>query len=1552
MSKSQKSNKYIKDWRISGKQYAESERGVYESKNVSVIIALVLSLVANLLSLICIIVSGIDLGIAFVALMLASDIAFIVLFSKVNFCCRYSALFVAIYLAFNVVMTVLSILCGFSVIGDGSLFTVFGLIMRIASLLVFSAVLLMSVVTARKTKKVMSASIVLSVIMLGGLVYTQLFGGGYYGQNFSVLSGERTVEYVLCENEMGESYYKASRVLPGLGTKVVVDDTYLGAEVREIEAEVLTAQRLQSIKINGEKAKTVVNAESLAEAKYLPKITVEKTAIEAYRNAAFTAESAAARDILANSFTPVLEANEVAVRFLYDTDLVASELYNKQNVMPVLIKQKGESVTLSDLTELLQNYYTQETPLEWSYENAYGWNLLGLTVDGESVIDTQLSGSVDVAVSFEQVKKINFELLDAYQPTDFDSVGYISQSAEEVTVAYDTREGCFVTMTLDEGIGFTTNEESLRAAAFQASGTDLTASVVYELYDPVIDYFGIFANEETAAKTTFTYGDILNAQYAIKEHGANISYTLTEKQGESNAEPLEFASGEAFGVRVPNTIVYKLVARVDDKYVGKDMFKETEQEITVQMNKKNIEMSWNLDDMPADNIYDGDEHTVTYTIDQSQAVDLNGVVDVIAVGEKSNMTVKNVVEGGYTFTVALTDDNAAKYNLTNPIATYTLNKKTVTADWFVQGTGYNKTAYTDSGVTYNGYDYTLSATYTGVDQTQPVALETVPQNNGVGRGAGMYYTVVGFASDDEKQNYTLEEADKTLLINKAQRAISWYNGAAAYDAETGVVYKGANYELTPKYTDVYGVQQTVVATGTRKNVGTQLVTTPSSNDNYTFTDYSVTLKITEYIVEALAWETGSFTYTGNAQMPKPYFTGVGDDAATRQYATVTADSVNAGSRMATAGAPVNDNYKFSDSVANKTEAFTIGKATATVTWGKSSFTYNGEKQTPTATITGVTADGKLDSEVTVNKENINADSYTATVSLTDSTDINNYTLTFGSAVSSVDKAFTIGKATATVTWDQTVFTYNGSAQCPQPTVTGVNNTPLTSSVSGEKTNASAGNYTATVSLTNETDIQNYNYNATTSFKINKATVEVDWTVGTYTYTGSEQKPTAQFTGVGNDGNINLNVTVDGGINAGTHTATASTDNGNYTLTGYSKSYTIAPKEINGTAINWSKYEGFYYKAGIQQKPEANFAGVGNDGTINLTVSVVGGINAGTYTATASTSNTNYTLIGVLTKSYEIAQAEVTVSWGTTLSWIYDNNPHRPDVTVGLQNGNGNSYYTVSNQETDVGSYIATVTLTDTTNYKFADGAVASQAFAITQAEFTVTWTNITLTYDGTSKAPTASVKTTNGATPTLAVVVAEGSAINVGSYTASISFDTKNFKCTDGATTSFKITAKEVEVDWTNTVLTYNGEEQAPKATYKDINGNDVDVDLTISGAKVNVGTGYTATATLDNNNYTLKASTATTTFEIVSAQVDVSWTNDGNGIPQPTFSVGGKTVTLSCTRTVKMKGTDQTVSESDYANLEAGEYVVTIALTGNDANNYSLKDNDTEFTVENDEEE
>ncbi len=87
----------------------------------------------------------------------------------------------------------------------------------------------------------------------------------------------------------------------------------------------------------------------------------------------------------------------------------------------------------------------------------------------------------------------------------------------------------------------------------------------------------------------------------------------------------------------------------------------------------------------------------------------------------------------------------------------------------------------------------------------------------------------------------------------------------------------------------------------------------------------------------------------------------------------------------------------------------------------------------------------------------------------------------------------------------------------------------------------------------------------------------------------------------------------------------------------------------------------------------------------------------------------------------------------------------------------------------------------------------------------------------------------------------------------------------------FSVIQREITIDWSNTTLTYNGNEQAPTAT---ITIGEEIIPLTVSGGQTNAGKDYIAAASLDAeyqtllNNYVLL--NESTTFEIEAIKLSI----------------------------------------------------------------------------------
>ncbi|WP_249975204.1 MBG domain-containing protein, partial [Vreelandella olivaria] len=347
---------------------------------------------------------------------------------------------------------------------------------------------------------------------------------------------------------------------------------------------------------------------------------------------------------------------------------------------------------------------------------------------------------------------------------------------------------------------------------------------------------------------------------------------------------------------------------------------------------------------------------------------------------------------------------------------------------------------------------------------------------------------------------------------------------------------------------------------------------------------------------------------------------------------------------------------------------TIEQAQATVIANSANVTYNGQQQN----VSGFTASGLVNGEdvsvltgvTTSGGSGTNAGSYLLTASGSDG----NYALTF------VDGALTIDKATATVTANSGTTTYTGTEQnidgfTVEGLINGEGQQVLDVQLSGGR-GTNAGNYDHTASG----DAQNYLLTFVDGeLTIDKASATVTANSGTTTYTGTEQSVDG-FTVEGlvnGEGQEVLDVQLSGGrgTNAGNYDHTASGDAQNYLLTFIDGELTIDKAQATVTANS-----GTTTYTGTEQSVDGfTVAGLVNgEGQEVLDVQLSGGrgTHAGHYAHTASGDAQNYLLTfidGELT--IDKATATVTANSGTT---TYTGIEQSVDgfTVAGLVNGEG------------------------------------------------------------------------------------------------------------------------------------------------------------------------------------------------------------------------------------------------------------------------------------------
>lgn len=450
----------------------------------------------------------------------------------------------------------------------------------------------------------------------------------------------------------------------------------------------------------------------------------------------------------------------------------------------------------------------------------------------------------------------------------------------------------------------------------------------------------------------------------------------------------------------------------------------------------------------------------------------------------------------------------------------------------------------------------------------------------------------------------------------------------------------------------------------------------------------------------------------------------------------------------------------------------------------SNSTYNGVNQVGVTTGTGYTITGTASA--------IDAGTYTATV-----TPNSNYMWEDGTAVAK-SLEWTIAPYSITVTWDSnTNFVYTGSAQAPVATspINGVNGEKITLQVSGKQVNVGS-NYTATASITGvvggQGKVANYELKGyTKAFSIGEAAIVVKLNNYTGEYDGLSHKSP---------------LTVEAPL-------------------GEIKVYYSTSTPLNS---------GNYSTAGSLVEPSRTEVGTTN---IYYYVHDV----TGNYTDYASNANNNDAKIVINKKSAKITAKPQTILYGESVE-------------------SGVNYVSVENLLE--GHSLKTVTLTPSITNAGNGGITPTNAVIVDSnnndvtSNYEIKYVAGTLVIEriGIAKPSISGTYTYTGALQTVKLENFDSSKMNVenntrtdaGAQVVTISLrDTANYKWSDdnsiaNVSLAWKIEQKLVTVEWSNTVLKFNGLSQAPTAKVETgINGEKINMQIT--GQQTNAGNNYTA---------------------------------------------------------------------------------------------------------------
>ena len=335
-------------------------------------------------------------------------------------------------------------------------------------------------------------------------------------------------------------------------------------------------------------------------------------------------------------------------------------------------------------------------------------------------------------------------------------------------------------------------------------------------------------------------------------------------------------------------------------------------------------------------------------------------------------------------------------------------------------------------------------------------------------------------------------------------------------------------------------------------------------------------------------------------------------------------------------------------------------------------------------------------------------------------------------------------------------------------------------------------------------------------------------------------------------------------------------------------YTISPKEIE---VNWGEISFEYDGTPKAPAPTADTGIEGESVTIEVTVQEGSAVNVGTYNATASQSNTNYTLTNT-TSVFDITAAALKDLAVSLEDWTYGGTPSVPSVTGNTGGGNatvtysGTAYdgkvFTDSKLAPDrAGKYTVKVSVDANGNY--AEGR-AQSTFEILRATLTDKTAAVSVTYDGAEHGLTIEL---TGFVNGDRFDTASGKVISYGTEEGNYSSEpvtvtnvkdskTVYYKAefhnyfTVESSRSVAVTPLTVDIAWCENDFTYKGGVQVITATYADVSGSNIPLNVTTYREFKNAGN-YTATAAFGNGetNYALPA-TVTATYDIKKLAVSV----------------------------------------------------------------------------------
>ena len=897
-------------------------------------------------------------------------------------------------------------------------------------------------------------------------------------------------------------------------------------------------------------------------------------------------------------------------------------------------------------------------------------------------------------------------------------------------------------------------------------------------------------------------------------------------------------------------------------------------------------------------VYDGEPYNISVAFSNVVSGDvltpvLSGTIGAISASDDAY----ELVVGGFTAEGTTLADN---YLLGGDTTyTYYIRKKPITVIWG------------NLNHVYDGIRKNATAT---VAPTSPAPSQPLVISGGNMFGAGNY-TVTAALSSEDSDNFTLSNPTAVLVIEKFL-AIIQLGGTARSGEEatltmnpTTPIPNGEHYYVIGRLSN--NITLSTDWTPTSPISGTYRVWVMGHDEseyeisdlffNYNIRILRGQLEILKTQITEIVWDENHYVYNAAVQT----VSAIGKLAdGTEIPLTVSLDREfkNAGEYIATATPVDSEQYEFAPSLSD-TKNYTITKAAATIEWSGLTYKYDGTQKNPS--VAWVSAGIVPSGEPTVEyEERINAGDYTVNA-VYNGADKDNFEIVNPTDTLTIERVKVFVSLSVRASYGneatfKALITTAMSDPIPADEMEYVkaqinsvefetNWTPT--SPTNQAYHAYLAGHNATVYLDYDL-MPNYivEWRRAIFYASKANVVSIEWSANDYTYNATEQTITAEGT-TDFGGTITLEITVNkefkNAANDYVATASISTADATNIQFGYglatTKSYEI--KKATATIV-WSDLT-FTYD-GTQKDPTVAWAAAAVVPESTPVVVYAERINAGNYTVQAEYNGAdkdNFVLSND-TETLVINQREVGILWtdvnGGTKT--YDGTEYTVSATF-TNLVSGDTLIPVITGDNGVNAsetpYVKTITGFTAENGTVAGNYVLPSTgcdynYTITKRNVSVSWANISFTYNAQAQKPTATWTDTVALNAGSELVVS-GEQVNASDtpYTATVSVsgsDANNFTITND-TQTFTIGKKTVYVWWGTVNFTYDGTQKIPTASWN--TGDVVPIwDLTIHyDEMVNVGE-YTAYITYDGSdkdNFNLLSTTKIIRIHKASLRVELT---------------------------------------------------------------------------------